>query len=50
VLIYFALYLGYLAITLENEFAHWLSLVVIPFARAGQLVAGDVVSSAQDDI
>lgn len=32
VLTYFALYLGYLAITLENEIAHWLSLVVIPFA------------------
>jgi membrane protease YdiL (CAAX protease family) len=30
-LVYFALYLGYLFLSLENEFLHWLSLVALPF-------------------
>ena len=31
VLGYFAVYLGYLFLRLENEFFHWFSLVVVPF-------------------
>ena len=30
-LMYFALYLVYLSFSLENEFLHWLSLVIVPF-------------------
>lgn len=32
VLVYFAFYLGYLFLSLENEFLHWISLVALPFA------------------
>ena len=32
VLIYFALYFGYLWLTLEDEVRHWATLVIIPFA------------------
>jgi membrane protease YdiL (CAAX protease family) len=31
-LVYFALYLGYLFLSLENEFLHWFSLVALPIA------------------
>jgi membrane protease YdiL (CAAX protease family) len=35
VLLYFALYLGYLFIRLEGEILHWFSLVVLPLALIG---------------
>jgi membrane protease YdiL (CAAX protease family) len=31
-LVYFALYVGWLFMTLENEFLHWVSMVIIPLA------------------